>query len=228
MNLESAHRPVQAVFFDLDGTLLDTAPDMTSALNQLRLENDREPLPFDTLRSSVSHGSARLVSVGFPDLEESALPALQQRFLHIYSANLSNGTRLFAGMEEVLDELRFLGLRLGIVTNKPGWLTMPLLEQLQLHGRFACIVSGDTLARRKPHPLPLLHAAQLAQVTPAHCIYVGDAERDIQAARAANMTSLIALYGYIGAEDRPADWNADGDLSQPPDLLPWLRVNRRL
>lgn len=228
MKLEPTRRPVRAVLFDLDGTVLDTAPDMIGALNQLRTDKGRKHLPYDLLRPSVSHGSARLVRVGFPDLQEAELPALQQRFLAIYRDNLSGGTALFPGMEGVLDELAFLRVAVGIVTNKPGWLTQPLLEALQLSHRFACVVSGDTLAERKPHPLPLLHAARLAGTEATDCLYVGDAERDIQAARAAGMTSLIARYGYIGAQDRPAEWLADGDLGAPPDLLPWLRTAGRL
>ena len=228
MNLSALRPPAQAVLFDLDGTLLDTAPDMIGALNRLRKECGRTRIPACDLRSSVSHGSARLVRLGFPDLPETALPALQDRFLAIYRANLSAETRLFPGMSKTLDEMRSLGLKLGIVTNKPGWLTQPLLEQLHLDTRFDCVVSGDTLPQRKPHPMPMLHAAALASAQPARCVYVGDAERDIQAARAASMISLVALYGYIGAQERPLEWQADGDLEAPRALLPWLRDNGHL
>ena len=220
--------PLQAVLFDLDGTLLDTAPDMIGALNRLRAEHGRDPLPHDSLRRYVSHGSARLVRVGFADAAESALPALQQRFLEIYSVHLSAGTILFPGMQQVLDELRGLKLEVAIVTNKPGWLTDPLLQQLGLDVGFACVVSGDTLPERKPYPLPLLHAARVAGVDPAGCVYVGDAERDIQAARSAGMCSLIARYGYIAADEVIADWCADGTLESPHALLPWLRANGHL
>lgn len=224
MSVDSTRLPLQAVLFDLDGTLLDTAPDMTGALNRLRVEHGREPMAFEALRPSVSHGSARLVRIGFPEVDESALPALQLRFLEIYSVNLSSGTRLFPGMDQALTELAQLGLEMGIVTNKPGWLTAPLLEQLQLNSRFACVISGDTLPQRKPHPLPLLHAAHLARSSPSRCIYVGDAERDIQAARGAGMPSLIARYGYIGADEQTDAWQADGELATAADLLPWLRT----
>ncbi len=220
--------PLQAVLFDLDGTLLDTAPDMIGALNRLRSEHGRDPLPYDSLRCSVSHGSARLVRLGFADAAESELPALQQRFLEIYRVHLSGGTQLFAGMDPVLRELSRLRLAVAIVTNKPGWLTAPLLTQLQLDGRFACVVSGDTLPERKPHPLPLLHAARVAGVEPGRCVYVGDAERDIQAARGAGMTALIAGYGYIGAQEPIEAWHADGTLASPAHLLPWLRANGQL
>ncbi len=217
--------PLQAVLFDLDGTLLDTAPDMIGALNRLRAEHGRDALSYDSLRRYVSHGSARLVRVGFADRSESELPGLQQRFLEIYSTHLSAGTTLFPGMQRVLDELRQLKLEVAIVTNKPGWLTAPLLEQLGLDEGLACVISGDKLPERKPHPLPLLHAAQVAGANPSRCVYVGDAERDIQAARGAGMTSLIARYGYIGVDEAIDDWRADGTLDSPQELLPWLRAN---
>lgn len=213
----------RAVLLDLDGTLLDTAPDMTGALNRLRAEEGLAPMAFEALRPSVSHGSLRLVRVGFPDHDEAGHASLQQRFLAIYGDNLLEGTCLFPHMSATLDELQSRGIPVGIVTNKPGWLTQPLLERLGILDRFACVVSGDTLPTRKPHPAPLLHAARLAGAQAAACVFVGDAERDIQAARAAGMTSLIARYGYLGEEDRPADWQADGELQQPQELLEWLR-----
>ena len=127
-----------------------------------------------------------------------------------------------------MDSLSERGLKFGIVTNKPGWLTEPLLEQLDLRGRFACVVSGDTVAERKPHPLPLLHAAQLAGVTARECIYVGDAERDVQAAHAAEMPALVANYGYLLPGEDSAGWAGDGYLQQPLDLLDWLEASGRL
>jgi N-acetyl-D-muramate 6-phosphate phosphatase len=137
------------------------------------------------------------------------------------------GTRLFAGMDRVLDTLAERGLKSGIVTNKPSWLTDPLLEQLGLRARFDCVVSGDSLAERKPHPLPLLHAATLAGVAPGECIYVGDAERDVQAAHAAGMPALVANYGYLQAGEDTAAWHGDAYLEQPLDLLGWLDASGR-
>ena len=219
--------PLRAVLFDLDGTLLDTAPDMVGALNALRIEEGRIPLPHDTVRDAVSHGSARLVKLGFSDASPERSLELQQRFLEIYRAALSAGTRLFPGMEEVLDTLAARSLKSGIVTNKPGWLTEPLLEELGIRERFDCVVSGDTVAERKPHPLPLLHAAQLAGVAPGECIYVGDAERDVQAAHAAGMPALVANYGYLREDEDSTSWGGDGYLAQARDLLGWLDAGGR-
>jgi N-acetyl-D-muramate 6-phosphate phosphatase len=210
------------VLFDLDGTLLDTAPDMVGALSTLRAEHSLPPLPYATVRAMVSHGSARIVRTGFPQAEAEEFASLQARYLQIYRNALSNGTRLFPGMAQVLDGLAGLGLHAGIVTNKPAWLTDPLLEQLNLRSRFVCVVSGDTVAERKPHPMPLLHAAQLAGVAPGACIYVGDALRDVQAAHAAGMPVLVANYGYLLPEDDTTAWGGDGFLQEPVDLLQWL------
>jgi 2-phosphoglycolate phosphatase len=213
---------VQAVLFDLDGTLLDTAPDMVGTLNSLRLDNGLAPLPFTEVRAEVSHGSSRLVQIGFPGVDAQRFALLQRRFLEDYGARLAAETRLFAGMDRVLAELSRRGLVAGIVTNKPARLTDLLLEKLGLRSRFVCVVSGDTLAERKPHPLPMLHAAQLAGAAPERCVYVGDAERDVQAAHAAGMRALVAVYGYLRAdEDWPA-WGGDGSIERPADLLDWL------
>jgi N-acetyl-D-muramate 6-phosphate phosphatase len=219
---------LRAVLFDLDGTLLDTAPDMVGALNALRREESLAPMPYDTIRSAVSHGAARVVKAGFPDANPESALRLQQRFLDIYRGALSRETRLFPGMSEVLDALASLGIKSGIVTNKAAWLTEPLLAELGLRARFACVVSGDTLVERKPHPRPLLHAAALAEVDPGDCIYVGDAERDVQAAHAAAMPALVANYGYLRADEDSAQWGGDGYLQRPLDLLDWLKANGRL
>lgn len=213
-----------AILFDLDGTLLDTAPDMVGALNRLRAEESRGPLDFGAVRSSVSHGAVRLVSMGFPEASGAEFERLRLRFLDIYAANLADGTRLFDGFEPVLAALEAERLPWGIVTNKPGWLTAPLVEQLGLAHRACCVVSGDTVAERKPHPLPLLHAAEVAGVAPARCVYVGDAERDIVAGRAAGMQTVIAAYGYLGDDDTPEAWNADGIVTHPAQLLEWLTL----
>jgi N-acetyl-D-muramate 6-phosphate phosphatase len=213
---------LRAILFDLDGTLLDTAPDMIGALNALRAENRLNPLPFDAARACVSHGSTRLVQLGFPDADPQRFAELQRRFLAIYAARLSAQTRLFEGMDTVLAQLESRGLALGIVTNKPAWLTDALLEELKLRERFACVVSGDTLSERKPHPLPMLHAAKLAGAAPQACVYVGDAERDVQAAHAAGMRALVAAYGYLGTDENWQAWGGDGFIDRPADLLEWL------
>jgi phosphoglycolate phosphatase len=211
-----------ALLLDLDGTLLDTAPDMGGALNRLLIEADRAPLPLASIRPVVSHGAIRLVSLGFPEATGTEFERLRLRFLDLYSQNLAERTTLFPGIEHVLEELERLGLPWGVVTNKPGWLTDPLLVALGLDQRAGVVVSGDTVAERKPHPLPLLHAAGIVGVAPARCVYVGDAERDIQAGRAAGMTTVVAAYGYLSVDDDPATWQPTGIVAEPIELLDWI------
>ncbi|HEU4531888.1 MAG TPA: phosphoglycolate phosphatase, partial [Steroidobacteraceae bacterium] len=194
----SAGRPIRAVLLDLDGTLLDTAPDMANALNLLRRERGVPVLSYEAIRPHVSHGAAAMIRLGFPDAPDDEVVDLRGRFLELYREHLAGGTRLFDGFESVLATLEGRGVPWGIVTNKPAFLTEPLLAALGLEKRAACVVSGDTVAQRKPHPAPMLHAAKLIAHEPAHCLYVGDAQRDVQAARAAGMRVVVALFGYLG------------------------------
>jgi 2-phosphoglycolate phosphatase len=220
-------RAIRTVLFDLDGTLLDTAPDLADALNAVLIENQRPPLPFGEIRGVVSHGAMALVRLGFA-LEESHpdFQPLRRRLLAHYRDNIARRTRPFRGMDEVLDALEQRGYPWGVVTNKPGWLTEPLLKTLGLYARAACVVSGDTLGTRKPHPAPLLHACALTGSRPEHCVYVGDAERDVEAGRNAGMRTLVALFGYFQGHERPQDWPADDHIHSPQELLDWLeRVN---
>ena len=213
---------ISAVLFDLDGTLVDTAPDMVAALHTLRTEEGLEDLPYALARAQVSHGSSGLVSLAFPAASGPSFEALRARFLSLYSERLAVDTQLFAGCEQVLTTLEQQGLPWGIVTNKPGFLAAPLLRALQLTDRAGCIVAGDTLPQRKPHPAPLLHAAELLGVAAPHCLYVGDAERDVQSARSAGMTVLVAAYGYLDDEDDTLAWQPDGHVATPLDILTWL------
>ena len=222
-----AHAPshdgaIKAVLFDLDGTLLDTCEDMRHALNSLRAEEKLEPLPYEKVRCQVSHGGHALVRLGFGELEPDAHETMRMRLLNLYRGQLAKHTRLFEGGDEMLRDLERRGLAWGIVTNKPGWLTDPLLQELGLDTRARAVVSGDTLPHRKPHPLPLLHAAERMGIAPAQCVYVGDAERDMQAAQAAGMFALIAGFGYLGDDDRANGWFSHGWLDTPLDLLSWL------
>jgi phosphoglycolate phosphatase len=213
---------IKAVLFDLDGTLLDTAQDFHESLNDLRAEENLEPLSFETVRAQVSHGGHALVRLGFGTLEPEAHEAMRTRLLNIYRKRLAKHTRLFEGGDEMLDALENRGLTWGIVTNKPGWLTDPLLVEVNLSSRARAVVSGDTLPERKPHPMPLLHAARTLGVEPRECVFVGDAERDAQAAQSAGMYSVIAGFGYIGDGDRADQWFQHGWLDTPLDLLAWL------
>jgi phosphoglycolate phosphatase len=214
---------ITTVLFDLDGTLLDTAPDLADALNTVLAENRHEPLPYETIRGMVSHGGIALIKLGFR-LDESSpdFEPLRQRLLSIYRANLSSKTRPFPGMAKLLEQLEQGGLNWGVVTNKPAWLTEPLLQDLGLLQRAACVVSGDTLDERKPHPAPMLHACELAGSRPEQCVYIGDARRDIEAGKNAGMYTLVALFGYFMDDDRPHEWQADGIMEQPLELLAWL------
>jgi len=213
----------ELVLFDLDGTLIDTAPDMAAALNALLVAEGRSPLPFDAIRPHVSHGAAGLLHIGFGAVEDAAESERRRgAFLSTYERNLAAASRPFPGIAELLSRIEDAGLRWGVVTNKPGWLTEPLLRLLDLERRAAAIVSGDTLAQRKPDPAPLLFACSAAGTVPERTVYVGDAERDVAAGRAAGMASYVALYGYLGPADRPGEWGATALLEQPGDLWPHL------
>lgn len=213
---------IKGVLFDLDGTLLDTALDMTEALNALRAQEGLGALSNEVVRCQVSHGGHALVRLGFGTLPPEQHEVMRKRLLDIYRRQLAKHTQLFEGGDEMLTELERRGLAWGIVTNKPGWLTDPLLIEVNLHKRARAVVSGDTLAERKPHPMPLLHAAATMGVAPAHCVYVGDAERDMQAAQAAGMFAVVAGYGYLGDGDRADEWFSHGWLDTPLELLSWL------
>jgi len=212
-----------AVLFDLDGTFADTAPDMAYALNRLLESRERPPLPFERIRPRVSHGGRGMIGVGFGlTPEDAGYDVLKQEFLDIYADNLVRETVLFPGVPDLIDSLESQSVPWGIVTNKPAWLTDPLMQGLGLTGRAACIVSGDTASRAKPHPEPLYHACRLIEVDPSDCWYVGDAERDIAAGLAAGTGTLVALFGYLDAKEDPRAWGADGMIREPLDVLDWL------
>jgi phosphoglycolate phosphatase len=211
------------VLFDLDGTLADTAPDMARALNLQLARHGRPPLPFEAIRPHVSHGARAMMRIGFAlEAGEADYAALRQEYLDIYGENLALATAPFPGIPQLLEALEARRVPWGIVTNKPAWLTDPLMGSLGLAGRAACVVSGDTAARPKPHPDPVLHACRLIGVDPRECWTVGDAQRDIAAGRAAGTGTLAALFGYLGEDDDPASWGADGLIRAPLEVLDWL------
>lgn len=213
----------QAVFFDLDGTFADTAPDLGAALNHVRALHKLPPLPIAMTRLQASHGSAGLLKLGFNVTSDSAeFPALRDAFLAYYSANICVHTTLFDGIAELIDTLEQRGLPWGIVTNKPHRFTLPLMQALGYEKRATCLVSGDTCAHAKPHPEPLLHAAKSIGVTPQSCLYLGDDKRDIEAGRAAGMKTLIALFGYIDPKADLDTWQATASIASPLELIQYI------
>ncbi len=210
----------EAVLFDLDGTLADTAPDLANALNRLKAEQGLAPSPLNRLRPLVSNGVRGMLGVGFGITPDAPLyPALAERFLHFYASALCVETRLFAGMDELLSHLDNSGIAWGVVTNKAERLARPLIDALGLTARCACIVGGDTAARPKPFADPLLHACSSTGIKPEGCLYVGDDIRDIHAGKAAGMGTVAAAYGYLGSSPPIATWDADAVIAHPLDLL---------
>jgi phosphoglycolate phosphatase len=214
---------VDAVFFDLDGTLIDTARDMARVLNRLRTEEGQSPLDYDLIRSEVSHGARALILLAFDDPEESEnFQRLRQRFLDMYLEEIHVETTLFPQMEEILDTLESHQVPWGVVTNKPSWLTLPLMESMQLTDRATTIVCADTAGVSKPDPKPMLDACTEAGVIPAQSMYVGDDQRDVVAAHNAGMPCIALRCGYIRRGQNPDDWGADMVMDTTTELLNWV------
>ena len=213
------------LLFDLDGTLIDSAPDLAGAANDLRARHGLAPLPHDALRPMVGSGARGMVGVAFgvtPD--DLRFAELRDAFLARYAERLLDQTQVFAAMAPVLDALDAAGLRWGIVTNKAMRFTAPLVDGLGLSARAAVVIAGDSTPHAKPHPAPLLEAARRIGVASAACIYIGDDQRDIVAGRAAGMATLAAAWGYLGQGEAVQAWGADGVLSSPAELLQWLEL----
>ena len=211
---------IKAILFDLDGTFADTAPDLAAALNHVRGLHALPPLPLETIRPQASHGSIGLLRLGFgiePDAPN--FNALRDAFLAHYTAHICDHTTLFPGMAQLVDTLEQRGLPWGIVTNKPHRFTVPLMQALGYAERAACLISGDSCARAKPYPDPLLKACEIMGISPENCIYLGDDLRDMEAAQAAGMRCIIAGYGYIDVHADLDSWRADGNVDSPLTLL---------
>lgn len=209
----------RAALFDLDGTLLDSAPDMLATANRMRASRGIGSMTLEVLRPHVSKGSRAMLAAAFPDLEQAPREALVPEFLAIYQEELGRHSVLFDGVAEMLDALEAAGSTWGVVTNKPEYLARDILPQLGWETRCAVLIGGDTLAEKKPHPLPLQVAAERIGIAIAECVYVGDDERDIQSARAAGMPSIAALWGYRQAHEEPALWLADAMVQLPAALV---------
>ena len=212
------------MLFDLDGTLADTLPDLAGALDSVARETGAGTVDEARLRPLVSRGTREmLASVFARESDRARIDHARRRFLERYREGVAVRTRLFPGMDAVLDTIERRGARWGVVTNKHAWLTEPLLEALGLRRRAACVVSGDSAAHPKPHPAPLLLACERLSVAPAAAAYVGDSRSDVESGRAAGMATLSAGWGYFDPGDPPQRWGADVDAGTPGDLLDWVR-----
>lgn len=217
------NRPVGAILFDLDGTLIDSAPDLAGACNDMRKERGLPALPYKALRAMVGSGARGMVGLGFGLTPDAAgYLELRDEFLSRYEARMTSETRVFAEVLPVLDSLRARGLPWGIVTNKAARFAEPLVTGLDWGGAVAALVCGDTTPHAKPHPAPLLEAARRLQVEPKACVYVGDDRRDVDAGRAAGMLTVAAGWGYLGQGDPVAAWGADTVIEKPAELLAWI------
>jgi 2-phosphoglycolate phosphatase len=215
--------PIQAVLFDLDGTLLDTAPDLVTALNQMRAAESLPPMPLSEIRQIANLGSKAMIKLALGMEEcDPRFKRMREHFFHLYEKHLADATQFFPQVERLLTTLDEQSIRWGIVTNKLTRHAEPLLKALKFDHRPACLVCGDSVAKGKPDPLPIKHACELLKVLPENCIYVGDAASDVVASKAAGVLSIVALYGYIHADDDPKLWNADGYIDEPMQVVKWL------
>jgi N-acetyl-D-muramate 6-phosphate phosphatase len=215
---------IESVLFDLDGTLVDSAPDLIAAMQRLRAEENEPPTDAAQVGAVVSKGGRAMLRRGFPGIDEERVERLLPRFLDIYAQAIATHTRTYPGIDAALATLEERNIPWGVVTNKPGWLARALLAALAMDQRCAALVTGDCLAKRKPDPEPILHACKLAGVAPARSVYVGDDARDIEAGRRAGTMTVAAAWGYLAGEN-PRDWGADRVAMTPYTLLDTLQLS---
>ena len=214
-----------AVLFDLDGTLIDSAPDLAGAANDLRSSHGLPALPYERLRPVVGAGARGMIGAAFDVAPDDArFSGLRDEFLRRYENRMTQETRVFAAMLPVLDALDRLGRPWGVVTNKASRFTDPLVRAMGLHQRAAIVIAGDSTPHSKPHPAPLLEAARRVGAAPADCVYIGDDLRDVQAGRAAGMKTVIAAWGYLGVGEPIEAWGADHIVHAPGELLNLLAM----
>jgi 2-phosphoglycolate phosphatase len=217
---------INTILFDLDGTLVDTAPDLGHALNIQLERHGKVPLSDAAIRPFASHGSRGLIGLGFGITpKDDNFIIMRDEYLAIYDTVFTRSPILLPGIAELLQVIENKSLKWGIVTNKPRRFTQPLIENMALHERAACVVSGDDAPKPKPSPETLLLACKHVGTKPESCMYVGDAERDIQAGKAAGMKTVVALFGYIDVTDRPHEWGADALIKTPNELLDFLNIS---
>jgi len=216
---------IDAVLFDLDGTLIDSAPDLSAAADKMRTDRGLESLPLSLYRPMVGAGARGMIAVAFgltPD--DAKFDALKEEFFVNYELRLVDQTYVFDGVTELIERIGQGRLKWGIVTNKSARFTIPLTEAMPLFVTAQTIISGDTTPHAKPHPAPLFEAARQLGLDPERCVYVGDDERDIVAGRAAGMPTVAAAYGYLGVASNIQGWKADFTISAPLDLLSLLQM----
>lgn len=217
---------IKAVLFDLDGTLLDTAPDLVNALNRTLHDVGERPCLDPTIHNYASHGATGLLKQALQErFEEFDAAHLRQRLLDHYAADIASLTLLYPGVKETLEQLERSAIPWGIVTNKPGFLTDALLPHFEEFANCHVVVSGDTCGVAKPHPAPMLHAADQIGHPPEHILYIGDAERDMEAGNKVGMLTLVALWGYLAEHDEPEHWQGQGQIECPTELLQWFELS---
>lgn len=220
--------PCAAVLFDLDGTLVDSAPDLMAAMNRLLLREGRAPVNPLAFRAAISKGGHAMLAVAFADLDAHQREQLLPGFIEIYGERIADNSHAFAGVTDVLSALESAGVPWAVVSNKAEAMARAVLAAMPWARHCAAIVGGDTLPVKKPDPAPLRLACAALGVAPEDCVYVGDDERDVLAARACNMKAVAALWGYRGADERPLEWGADAVAATPLDLLAGGMLDRKV
>ncbi|ORU93151.1 MAG: haloacid dehalogenase [Cycloclasticus sp. symbiont of Poecilosclerida sp. N] len=221
--LEISLSRVDAVLFDLDGALIDTAPDLAAALNAVLKKNNRSTLPYSAIRPTVSNGANGLIKLGFGDsLSSEQHEKIKADLIAYYQQHIADKSRLFEGLDSALLHLERNNIPWGIVTNKPEYLTRPLLKKLSLLDKSSCVVCGDQVANSKPHPEPIFLACKQLDVMPENTLYIGDAERDIRAGRLAGLKTIACAYGYIPDTEDINAWQANTLVETPQELLALL------